>query len=219
VFEAPGRSAPATISGRRERKKLETRAALEGAALRLFAERGYEQTTVEDIADAADVAVRTFFRYFASKQHVLFGDVAMGFVSRLRDALALRPADEAPVAAVAAAMETLNIVSDDEHREIMARMRLVRELPELMPAYLTVLHQMQETIAEFVARRTGEPDTAPYPQLVAGAAALAAKAALSEVGRADMDRHGHSELRRRAYRALTEGLDAFAPDPAGARRG
>jgi AcrR family transcriptional regulator len=219
VFEAPGRSAPSAIGGRRERKKLETRAALEAAALRLFAERGYEQTTVEDIADAADVAVRTFFRYFASKQHVLFGDVAISFVSRLREALAERPADEPPVAAVAAAIETLTIVNDEEHHEIMARMRLVRELPELMPAYLTVLHQMQETIAAFVARRTGEPDTAPYPQLVAGAAALAAKASLAEVGRSDLGPREHSELRRRAYRALTAGLDAFAPDPAGARRG
>ena len=77
---------------RRERKKLETRQALEQAALRLFGERGYEQTTVEDIAEAADVAVRTFFRYFSSKQDVLFGEVVTDRVTRLRVELAARPA-------------------------------------------------------------------------------------------------------------------------------
>jgi AcrR family transcriptional regulator len=205
------------MCGRRERKKQETRAALEAAALRLFAERGYEQTTVEDIADAADVAVRTFFRYFASKQHVLFGDVAMSFVSRLRDALAARPDSEPPVDAVAAAMDTLNIVDDAEHHQIMARIRLLRQLPELMPAYLMVLQQMHEEIASYVARRTGEPETAAYPQLVAGAAAVAAKAALTEVDHGDLDRREHTERRRRAFRALTAGLDAVTADTAAVR--
>ena len=82
---------------RRIRKKQATRLALEEAALRLFAEQGYEQTTVEEIAEAAGVAVRTFFRYFASKQHVLFGEVAQGRIDALRTRLWARPPGEAPL--------------------------------------------------------------------------------------------------------------------------
>jgi AcrR family transcriptional regulator len=201
VYEPPASGAP--LFGRRERKKQETRAALEAAALRLFAERGYEQTTVEDIADAADVAVRTFFRYFSSKQHVLFGDVAHSIVSRLERALRARPATESPIAAVAGAMDDLELENEDQYREVMARMQLVRQLPELMPAYLMVLHQMQETIAAFVAERTGEPPTAPYPQLLGGLAMLAAKTALADPERSA---EAQSELRRRAFRALAPGL-------------
>ena len=194
--------------GRRERKKLQTRAALEAAALRLFEERGYERTTVEDIADAADVAVRTFFRYFSSKRHILFGDVGHDIAGRLRATLAARPAGEAPVDAIRNAMDALDL-DGERYEQVVARMRLVRRQPELLPAYELVLRELHDVLATFVAERTGESPSALYPQLLAGAATVSARTALGEPEPGDLSRL--RELRHRAYDALTAGLAPLAP--------
>jgi AcrR family transcriptional regulator len=87
-------SAPPT--GRRERKKRETRAALMAAALRLALEKGPDNVTVEEISEAADVSVRTFFNYFPHKEHAILGrdpDVLDRALQRLREA----PADQSPL--------------------------------------------------------------------------------------------------------------------------
>jgi AcrR family transcriptional regulator len=76
--------------GLRERKKQKTRETIERAALKLFAEQGYDQTTLAEIAEAADVAPRTIFAYFESKEDILFCDEPM-FHQRLEHALTQRP--------------------------------------------------------------------------------------------------------------------------------
>jgi TetR/AcrR family transcriptional regulator, regulator of mycofactocin system len=197
--------AAAAPPSRRERKKIETRAALEAAALRLFVERGYEQTTVDDIAEAADVAVRTFFRYFQSKQHVLFGDVALDVAARLRAALRDRPFGEPPVAAVGAALVTLNLDGPDQHRQVLDRLRLLKRLPELGGTYHMLFQQLHEVIAAEVAERTGRPVTDLYPQLLGAAATSALKAALS-VFESTGGARPLAELRDEAYAKLTAGL-------------
>ena len=90
-------------TGRREAHKESTRAALREAGARLFAERGYEATTVRDIAQAAQVTERTFYRYFDGKEG-LRAEQTLGWIELLHDAILDRPAQEPPFVAVQRAM-------------------------------------------------------------------------------------------------------------------
>ena len=94
-------------TSRRDRKRAATRDALRENALRLFAERGFTATTVTDITDSIDVSERTFFRYFATKEDVLYGDL-IELRPRLLEALADRPPDEPPLTAILAALSGLH---------------------------------------------------------------------------------------------------------------
>jgi TetR/AcrR family transcriptional regulator, regulator of mycofactocin system len=196
---------------RRERKKLETRQALEQAALRLFAERGYEQTTVEEIAEAADVAVRTFFRYFSSKQDVLFGDVVKDRVSRLRTELAVRPRRESPIKSIRAVMDLLDVAGEDEEEQILARFDLLRHQPSLRTRYLDLINAMRLVVVEFVADRTGmDPRHDMYPHLLAGAAAASWDTSLT-LWAESQGKLSLRDLRNDAFAALSAGL----PHPTG----
>jgi AcrR family transcriptional regulator len=197
---------------RRERKKLETRQALEEAALRLFGERGYEQTTVEDIAEAADVAVRTFFRYFSSKQDVLFGEVVTDRVLRLRTELAARPRTESVLESVQLVMDQLDFSGPEEEQQILARMDLMRRQPSFVSRYLEIIDQMRVAVLEFVADRTGlDPRFELYPNLVAGACSASWDASL-KIWVAAGGSASLPALRREAFAALSAGLTP--PDPA-----
>lgn len=100
---------------RRERKKQATREALLDAALSLFADQGFAATTIEEIADAADVAPRTFFRYFPNKAAILYAPVEE-YRATFRESLTLAPQDEPPLTSMHRALrETL--VSLHDHRE------------------------------------------------------------------------------------------------------
>ncbi|MFE6787935.1 TetR/AcrR family transcriptional regulator [Streptomyces sp. NPDC057680] len=85
--------------GRREQNKQKTRTAIEEAAARLFDEHGFAHTTVRDIAQAAGVGERTFFRYFPTKESLVAGQVRE-LIPRLAELLTARPADEAPYTAM-----------------------------------------------------------------------------------------------------------------------
>lgn len=198
---------------RRERKKMETRAALEEAALRLFAEKGYENTTVDEIAEAADVAVRTFFRYFSSKQHVLFGDVAHGRIALLRAALDARPMDEAPLDSVRAVLDHMDIGGHDEEQQILRRIQLIERQPSLVATYLLLTNAVRQSLVEFVSDRTGlSPLDDPYPLLLATAATSSWDIALY-IWSASGGRRSLSDLRRETFAALSAGIPAFPGEP------
>lgn len=155
--------------GRRERKKLQTRQALRAAALRLFTERGFDATTVEDITDAADVAPRTFFLHFPSKEAVLLGD-GTELARALVTALAGRPEDECVFAAMRAAV--LDVVAERalDHDALVLRARLMDEAPSLMARNLEQYSEVARQLAREIARRTDEDaDRDLYPALLASA--------------------------------------------------
>jgi AcrR family transcriptional regulator len=194
-----------TTPTRRERKKLETRQALEQAALRLFGEKGYDQTTVEDIAETADVAVRTFFRYFSSKQDVLFGEVVTDRITRLRTELANRPVDEDPLASVIAVLNLLGFTPAEEE-QVLARLDLMRRQPTLVTRYLEIIDELRTAVVEFVAERTGlDPKRDLYPHLVGGAWATVWDAAL-KLWVASGGRRSLRDMWQEGFDALTEGL-------------
>ena len=166
--------------GRRERKKRETRRALKSAALRLAVERGPDQLTIEDIADAADVSVRTFFNYFSSKEEAIVGwdpegQAALG--ARLLD----RPAEEAPFEAIRAVV--CDMFTDEAGEwadERVLRQQLVREHPSLLPRHLAAHHELEKSLCLAMAERLGvDPDADVYPALVTTTAVNAMRLSLT----------------------------------------
>lgn len=196
--------------GRRERKKLETRRALQHAALRLFAERGYDETTVEDITEAADVAVRTFFRYFRSKHDVLAGDL-LWLAAQLKQALYERPPDEEPLPAIRAAARAVAADYVIDRESLLLQGRLIEAEPQLCIANVGAYLCLDRAIADFVAQRTNtDPLRDLYPRLVGGLAATAMQLALFVW----CQRGGHDDLADLIDQAFEQMAGGLAP-PAG----
>lgn len=165
--------------GRRERKKLQTREALRTSALRLFAEKGFDQTTIEDITHDADLAPRTFFLHFASKDDVLLGDSHEG-AELFRDRLAAQPDDLGPLEAIRRAVAEVIVMQRISREEMMLRARLMEQAPSLMAKNLEQYTTFEALIASDVARRCGQDaqlDVAP--SLLSACAMTALRVAVS----------------------------------------
>jgi AcrR family transcriptional regulator len=164
--------------GRRERKKLETRRALASAALRLAAERGPDQVTIEEIADSADVSVRTFFNYFSSKEEAIVGWDPEGN-AELAAALRDRPASEAPLTALRHVFLEALEGFEDHADERALRIRLVREHASLLPRHLAAHYERERGLTEALAERLGlDAQHDLYPALVVTTSSAALRLAL-----------------------------------------
>jgi AcrR family transcriptional regulator len=186
---APSATRVTSGPGSRDREQALSHVADE--AQRLFLECGYEATTVEEIAEAAGVSRRTFFRYFPSKQ-----DVVVGLLDevgpRLRAALAARPAAEDPWAAL---REAINLILDPFRTDPDGALELhllITRTPSLRAARLDKQQVWQQALAEeLTARGDVGPPAKMRPTLLAAASLAAMQVAVDAwgdaEGRADID--------------------------------
>lgn len=153
--------------GLRERKKARTRAAIREHALRLFREQGYAATTVDQIAQAADVSPSTFFRYYPTKEDVVLQDEI--------DVLALaafeaQSPDLSPVAAFrAAAREAFTALDADDLAKLRETAELTLTVPELRARAMDEYTRTIEVIAEAAAKRSGRDPNDFAVRILAGA--------------------------------------------------
>jgi AcrR family transcriptional regulator len=135
----------------RDRKRARTRQALIDAAVELFERKGYDETTIADLAATADIGTRTFFGYFASKEELLFPD-SDARVQATLDAIATREPAEGPVEVLLRALHMAGEHSDDMVSPLaVLRVRLMRTVPAVRGRALQVQLEAQQQIAQHLA--------------------------------------------------------------------
>jgi AcrR family transcriptional regulator len=153
--------------GLRERKKARTRAAIREHALRLFRENGYQRTTVEQIAAAAEVSPSTFFRYFPTKEDVVLQD---DMDTRMIEALERQPADLSPLSAVRAAVRDAFASYTEADLEVIAETTLLSmTVPEIRARATDEFARTIGIIGEALAKRAGRPSDDLAVRTAAGA--------------------------------------------------
>jgi AcrR family transcriptional regulator len=198
------------VAGLRERKKQHTRDALLTAAFDLFARKGFEATTVDEIAEAVVVSSRTFFRYFASKDDVLLKAIDDQFTAMFAEFDA-RPAGEPVLTALRHAAVTVlraceageSAMSPERYASLT---QLLSESPALAGRQLEQCTARMGELAGKIAARMRVGPTDPRPTLVA-AVAMAAVQAATGAWRGDEPDTPGSVLVERAFTLLEAGIN------------
>jgi len=192
-----------THTGLRARKKAKTRAAIRGHAMRLFDERGYAATTVEQIAAAAEVSPSTFFRYFPTKEDVvLIDDYDPIMVAEMKAV----PAGVPPIEAIRRVLLNLyENISDEDWQLERARQKIMLEAPELRARALQQYLSTIDMLAAAVAERAGLPADDFSARVLSGAVIGTALAAMPH-GMTAMAERTDMHVVGDALRLLQDGL-------------
>ena len=167
------------------------------AAWGLFRERGYDNTTVDDIAEASDVSSRTFFRYFATKEDVLFARLDETLAG-LEVCLRARPASEPVMTALREAASVYAKAANEDLAEGRLIAAIVPTSPALTARFLQSFGNIETTATEWVASRLGVPVTDVRARVIGAAATAAARVAfeqwVSGTGSGDLTDHLRAAL-------------------------
>ena len=165
-------------TGLRARKKLRTRQTIERVALDLIEEGGFDATTIDNIAAAADIAPRTFFHYFPSKEDVVLADYTIR-LDRIVEALKAGPTDKPPWIALREAFLTVGADYEAQRPNLLRRFRIIQSAPSVAARNLQLQASWEDAVTNAVSDWLGlDPDFDIRPRLIAGAALAAMQASL-----------------------------------------
>jgi mycofactocin system transcriptional regulator len=156
------------VQSRVGRRRSTTRHQITDAAIALFAGRGFDEVSVDDVAEAAGIARRTLFRYYPSKNALPWGEFDT-HLQHLRDLLAAVDAEVSTEQALRDALLSFNTFDEAELPRHRLRMQVILRTTELQAYSLTMYAGWRDVIAEFVATRCGTKPDHLIPQTVAWA--------------------------------------------------
>jgi AcrR family transcriptional regulator len=194
----------------RDRKRARTRQALVDAATEMFERNGYDETTVADVAAAADIGTRTFFSYFASKEELLFPESDVRVQAAI-DAIASRDPADGPVDVLLQALHKVGDDSDEMASRLAAlRLRLIRTVPAVRGRGLQIQLDAQREIARHLAAafpdQLDEVRAAALTGAFVGAVAAALQVLLDDPDRLDDPAAVQAAVREATDVALTHGI-------------
>jgi AcrR family transcriptional regulator len=208
--ETPEAMRSARSYGLRERKRTRTRLMIQAEAMRLFAEKGYASTTIEEIADAAAISPRTFFRYFPTKEDVVLWDEYDPLAPQL---LAQRGADEPPAHTIRALIRaTLAGLYRRDREQLLARARLLASEPELRARAREMQQSGGDELAAALAQTRGKPVDELRVRVILAALGATVMIAM-DLWQRDEGNGDLLELLDRAIDALAEDMRSLKASP------